>query len=160
MTVTIAQINTAAKTVDALNSTNFQTMSVKEMAEWFGINRFADRKAAEKRCTAKLNEMIDAALTELDALEAAFAAQSATTEEKAPKARRSAAEGIAASWNDPEVAAKRMTRNSVVANGEEFKSVRAAFYALGLPDNKHIAFRMKLKAEGHAEINGIKFVIA
>lgn len=65
------------------------------------------------------------------------------------KERKSNAEGIAASWNNPDVYAARLKRDGVLVewNGKsgEFKSVRAAFAALGLPDSKHIRFRMKLK---------------
>lgn len=70
---------------------------------------------------------------------------------------------IAASWNEPGVKEKRMTRNGVLVtvNGKtgDFKSVRAAFAELGLPDSKHIRFRMLVKKEGVAifEHNGIKY---
>lgn len=66
-----------------------------------------------------------------------------------PSHRRSNSEGIAKSWDNKEVAQKRLTRNGVIVEGVgEFKSVRAAFAALGLPDSKHIRFRMKLKEAG------------
>lgn len=66
-----------------------------------------------------------------------------------PSHRRSNSEGIAKSWDNKEVAQKRLTRNAVMVEGVgEFKSVRAAFAALGLPDSKHIRFRMKLKEAG------------
>lgn len=66
-----------------------------------------------------------------------------------PSHRRSNSEGIAKSWDNKEVAQKRLTRNGVMVEGVgEFKSVRAAFAALGLPDSKHIRFRMKLKEAG------------
>lgn len=70
---------------------------------------------------------------------------------------------IAQSWQDPAVAQARMTRHGVfvTVNGktEGFKSVRAAFGVLGLPDSKHIRFRMLVKAEGAAifEWNGQKY---
>lgn len=64
--------------------------------------------------------------------------------------RKSNAAAIAKSWRNPDVYNARLTRNGVVVevNGKkgEFKSVRAAFAELGLPDSKHIRFRMKLKA--------------
>lgn len=70
---------------------------------------------------------------------------------------RSNREGVRASWNDPEVREARQTRDSVVVTlGEDpettssYKSTRAAFRALGLPDSKHIRFRMKLKEDGKA----------
>lgn len=63
-------------------------------------------------------------------------------------------QAIAASWTDPEIAAKRMTRHhiTVTVNGKsaDYKSVAAAFGALGLPMSKHIRFRMKVKSEGAA----------
>lgn len=66
-----------------------------------------------------------------------------------PSHRRSNSEGIAKSWDNKEVAQKRLTRNAVMVEGVgEFKSVRVAFVALGLPDSKHIRFRMKLKEAG------------
>ncbi|HAV8042324.1 TPA: hypothetical protein JLA97_003937 [Escherichia coli] len=66
-----------------------------------------------------------------------------------PSHRRSNSEGIAKSWDNKEVAQKRLTRNGVMVEGVgEFKSVRVAFGALGLPDSKHIRFRMKLKEAG------------
>lgn len=66
-----------------------------------------------------------------------------------PSHRRSNSEGIAKSWDNKEVAQKRLTRNGVMVEGiGEFKSVRVAFAALGLPDSKHIRFRMKLKEAG------------
>lgn len=66
-----------------------------------------------------------------------------------PSHRRSNSEGIAKSWDNKEVAQKRLTRNGVMVEGVgEFKSVRVAFVALGLPDSKHIRFRMKLKEAG------------
>lgn len=66
-----------------------------------------------------------------------------------PSHRRSNSEGIAKSWDNKEVAQKRLTRNAVMVEGVgEFKSVRVAFAALGLPDSKHIRFRMKLKEAG------------
>lgn len=70
---------------------------------------------------------------------------------------------IAASWADPVVAQKRMTRHgvTVTCNGSsaEYKSVRAAFGTLGLPDSKHIRFRMLVKEHGSAvfEYNGEKY---
>jgi len=74
-----------------------------------------------------------------------------------PKTDRSNA--IAKSWQDPITAARRAERNGVKVAGEEYRSVRAAFLTLGLPDTKHIAFRAKLKAAGKAtfEHEGNKF---
>lgn len=64
-----------------------------------------------------------------------------------PKER---AESVSATWEDDAVRQARSTRDSVFAGlvgGElvEFKSVRVAFAALGLPDAKHVRFRGQLK---------------
>lgn len=65
---------------------------------------------------------------------------------------RSAA--TAKTWDDNEVRLKRQTRHSctVTINGitTEHRSVRAGFEAYGLPDGKHIPFRIKAKNEGVA----------
>lgn len=55
---------------------------------------------------------------------------------------------IAETWRDPKVKAKRSERHAVRVNGQEYRSVRAAFVALDLPLEKHIKFRMRLKHEG------------
>ncbi|WVW37765.1 hypothetical protein Gekk315_00053 [Aeromonas phage Gekk3-15] len=139
------QINEKAKEIAALKALDFTAMSTKEMAQWFGINRFADRKSAERRCGAKLADMLAVAEEELLVLESRLAAASKSKLKSKPV--RTASEGIAESWKNVEVFNKRTTRNGVIVNGQEYKSVRAAFYALGLPENKHIAFRMALKEE-------------
>lgn len=69
------------------------------------------------------------------------------------------AESIAESWKDPNVAAKRAQRTAVRVDGVEYRSVRAAFIALGLPLSKHIRFRMALKAAGKAEFEGRVFEV-
>lgn len=130
-----------AKTSELLESYN-------KMAEALGekvCHRFSDRETAERRVIAILSRYSDAFQEAIS--------------ESVEEEKRTAAEGIAASWKNPEVAARRLTRHTVVCNGQEFKSVRAAFKAFGLNDKKHIAFRMKLKAAGN-EIyreNGVHF---
>ena len=112
------------------------------------VKKFADRKTAERR----VKEVLESALADLRALEA--------VEPEAPEAepvKRSLSESIAASWTNPEVATKRLTRHAVVARvggkALEFGSLRKAFAALKLPDSKHIAFRQVLKAKGKATFN-------
>lgn len=65
-----------------------------------------------------------------------------------------------ASWSKPEVAAARATRDKVMVDGVEYKSVAAAFRALNLPMSKHIAVRLDVKRNGKAEFEGRKFRIA
>ncbi len=56
---------------------------------------------------------------------------------------------IAATWKNPEIAAKRAERTAVAVEGHgRFKSTAAAFLALKLPMSGHGRFRAALKAEG------------
>lgn len=122
---TIVNIS-AATTAELVSFYNANCEKVGKVA----VKRFADRKTAEKRVAALMAEL---------PVEA--------------KSSRTAAEGIAESWKNPEVAAKRMTRNGCMVNGTEFKSVWAAFQALNLGNsNACIKFRGQLKAEGSKTI--------
>lgn len=81
-------------------------------------------------------------------------------ERKPVSAKRSLA--IMESWNDLAVHTKRRQRSAVrVKNAEgevaEFRSVKHAFLALGLPLSKHIRFRMDLKAAGKLEAFGMEW---
>ena len=72
--------------------------------------------------------------------------------------------GIARSWNDPKVKAKRSTRHRVrVSNGKgdptEYRSVKQAFDELGLPIKEHIHFRMQLKEAGQLEEYGFTWTL-
>jgi hypothetical protein len=67
------------------------------------------------------------------------------------------AEGVARSWQDADVRARRSARHSVIVNGEQYRSVRAAFKALNLPLKEHIAFRMLLKEQGKMNEYGYKW---
>ena len=55
-------------------------------------------------------------------------------------------EAIAKSWKNPKTRGKRSNRYPVRVNGKEYKSVPAAFEALGLPKSKRIRFRGELVA--------------
>ena len=118
---TIANISTAT-TAELVSFYNDNCEKVGKAA----VKRFADRKTAEKRVAALMAEL------------------------PAPvAAKRTAAEGIAASWKNPEVATKRLTRNGCMVNCVEFKSVWEAFQAMNLGNsNAAIKFRMALKAAG------------
>lgn len=159
-----------------LNNIDFEAMSVTEMAKWFGVKKFADKKTAVKRCEAYREERILEIKAEIEFIkngEQGGDDQEAAEKSKGESAVKSAGEsagksagkkaavskkgenignaansaGVAASWLDPSVAAKRATRNGVTVNGAEYRSVLAAFTELGLPINKHIVFRGKLKVE-------------
>ena len=67
-------------------------------------------------------------------------------------------EGVRKSWEDPVVRERRRQRHgvSVLRNGTpvgEYSSLYQAFKALGLPENKHIPFRNKLKLAGALTYN-------
>lgn len=51
-------------------------------------------------------------------------------------------------WQDPDVREARCERSAVSVDGEDYKSVRAAFLSLNLPMGKHIKFRGELKEAG------------
>jgi len=59
---------------------------------------------------------------------------------------------ISESWNNAEIAAKRARRDNVEVNGVQYRSVAQAFQKLNLPMEKHIQFRMELKASGASSI--------
>lgn len=51
-------------------------------------------------------------------------------------------------WADKGVAQARAVRSKVRVGGVQYRSTFAAFQALGLPESRHIAFRMELKTAG------------
>ena len=67
------------------------------------------------------------------------------------KVHRKRAKGTKQSWDNHDVAEARKTRDHVIVDGEEYRSVRAAFLALKLPLGEHIRFRMQLKAAKKAK---------
>lgn len=71
-----------------------------------------------------------------------------------PELSKARANGVAESWKNPEVAAKRAQRNAVEVDGVQYRSVRAAYLALELPLKEHIQFRMLLKENGQLENYG------
>ncbi len=79
---------------------------------------------------------------------------------KAPASSASRSLGVSVSWANPEVAAARKARHSVLVDGKvEYRSVLQAFQKLGLPIKEHIRFRMELKAEGNLNAYGRKWEV-
>lgn len=119
-----------------------------ERFEMKPVKKFADRGAAETRV-------------------ADLAARITAASEAPPKAKASKPAGepadlsaaVAATWADPAVREARTARHAVQVGKEVYGSVRKAFAALGLPDNKHVAFRGKLVKEGSGEFEGHKFKV-
>ncbi len=133
-------------------------LSSKELVDAYNamsgsqIKKFRDRKTAVART-------FEAALEQMGKLDDPNPRRRATD--------RSASEAIAASWQDPQVRQKRSARHHVRVlwkekgskRVDEFRSVRQAFQELQLPLNKHIKFRVQLKAEGKKEFEGFQFAI-
>jgi len=71
------------------------------------------------------------------------------------------AAATAQSWADESIRAARTARHHVVADGVEYRSVKAAFEALRLPMSKHVKFRAALKnaASGELVIDDHKFTL-
>lgn len=67
--------------------------------------------------------------------------------------------GIAKSWENPEVAAKRVQRSAVEVDGVYYGSVKKAYIDLDLDLKDHIQFRMLLKENGKAKVEGRKWKI-
>jgi hypothetical protein len=136
---------------------NISTASAAELVAFFNANceragmkpvkKFADRKTAERR------------------VDAMIAALPAAKIDKDEKPSGSISEGVKASWSNPEVKAARSERTNIFAGraGQEmqyFRSVREAFRFFGLPDSKHIKFRMAFKAGTQDAFEGVTFAQA
>ena len=67
------------------------------------------------------------------------------------------AQSVQASWQDSAVRHARTQHHKVSVGGQEYNSVHAAFVALGLPLNRHQAFRKELKANGQATFGAHTF---
>ena len=134
------------------------------------IKKFQDRATAEARVAALIEEVNAESRPKAKPAQAQPVAQETTPAPaaSAPKAastptgepHSSAAAAIARSWLNSEVAAKRKQRSAVMVDGVEYNSVRAAYLALGLPLNDHIAVRMHLKEAGKpVTMDGREWVI-
>ncbi|QDH49598.1 hypothetical protein KYLE_4 [Pantoea phage Kyle] len=157
-------------TIDVATASTKELVEFYNLHSEKPVKKFADRATAEKRVTALVNALAweddnvrpvvvhsprpvkaEEPAPDYDAMtdeEFEAKVKSELVEEKTSE-RKSNSEGIKASWGNEKVFEARMTRNGVIVKWgdkeEEFKSVRAAFTALNLPDSKHIRFRMKLK---------------
>lgn len=169
----------------------FEEMTMSEMIAWYNSNttnvvkKFADRKTAERRCTAlKMslavkNYELDFDMDVVEEEPASKVKQQAIkigkisapmhkntksaeaiNEKKAQVVgHRTLSEAIRESWKDSTTAVKRSARNKVEVDGQEYPSVRQAFIDLNLPLEKHIKFRMELKAAGKLKAFDHKWVI-
>lgn len=76
-----------------------------------------------------------------------------------PDVRAKISAGVTVSWDDPEVRAARMVRHHVTVDGVAYDSVAAAFKVLGIPTNKVVRFRAKLRDSGEQTFEGRKWAI-
>lgn len=139
---------------------NIDDMTIKEMVAEYNaltgksIKKFASRAAGEKQLAKARKAMKDGLKASPEVIEKV---------KKMPKVnvgKRSIAEGVADTWTDPHVAAKRSERHGVIVNGTtQYRSVRAAFLDLGLPMKDHIKFRINLKAKGKLTYDKYDFAI-
>jgi hypothetical protein len=108
-----------------------------------------------------------------EAFDASEAEAEAKAEAEKPKAekpkngdKKTLSEAIADTWKRPDVRAKRLTKDTVEVTVEGatvgFSSVWKAFESFGLPAEKHIRFRGKLK-QSRAEVfehDGVRYEFA
>lgn len=146
-------------TIEITSTVDITNAQTAELVEWYNenvdgpqIKKFSDRATAERRVTM-LWEAIQG--------EPKKPAKGKGKKPAEPTEERGAA--IAASWQDPAVAAKRKQRSAVHVTGkgidQQFSSVGKAFRELDLPSKKDIRFRMKLKEAGELEEFGYKWKI-
>lgn len=131
-------------------STDLSTVATKDLVAFHNehaespVKKFATRAKAEERVAALLAEMKPKK-------------RGKKKDKPATDVDRSAA--IASSWADPSVRAARTARHPVKVKGIVYRSVRAAFAELGLPDNQHQKFRKELVEKGRATFDGHIFTI-
>ena len=128
------------------------------------IKKFANRTIAEFRVRQLIEEM--KAVAELDLLEHEMTdtIEELKTDEVVDEPQTDdydpaddvvdplkRSKGIAASWLNPETAAKRKQRHGCRVDGVEYRSVPAAFDALGLPGKHMQMVRAQLKEHGVLE---------
>lgn len=121
------------------------------------IKKFSSRAAGEKQVEALLakSHHTDTAAKAVKGTKTVAAPKAAKAEkvprvkkEKVAKVPADRSESIRRSWSNKDTHDARSARHNVTVNGEEYRSVSAAFTALKLPMGQHIKFRMELKAEG------------
>lgn len=110
------------------------------------VKKFSDRATAIKRVVALMKQ--NASSGKKRPAEPAQAPAIPKVAADGSSRRHVLSEKQRVSWLDPEVREARCERSAVSVDGEDFKSVRAAFLELGLPMGKHIKFRGELKEQG------------
>jgi len=123
----------------------------------FSTRAVGERMVAEARVKSGLIDKVSPSIPEIK--------PGTPIEAPLPKKLSNRSDAIARTWTVKAVADKRAKRDGVTVDSHFYKSVLAAFKFLGLPQEKHIKFRMELKATGEAvwkdekNPNGLKFKI-
>jgi uncharacterized protein with von Willebrand factor type A (vWA) domain len=124
-------------TIDIKTATTAQLIAFYNAAAESPVKKFQDRATAERRVAALIEQL----------------------GWNVPKTSSRRSDGVAASWNDAQIAAKRSQRANVEVNGVLYRSVRHAFVELGFPLKEHIEFRMLLKQHGQLDNYGMTWKI-
>lgn len=152
---------------------NVKEAATKELVEFYNehadkpVKKFSDRKTAERRVSELLEELEGHKVVVIgpedfdDDFPSEYDAPTSVPMKprKGKTTSLTRSEAIAKSWTVPETAEKRSQRSAVEVDGQVYRSVRAAFEALGLPMKHHIPFRMDLKAAGTSTDFGHKWKI-
>ena len=62
-------------------------------------------------------------------------------------------------WDKPECVSKRIRKHRCAVDGQEFRSLHAAFKALKLDDTRVRLLRQELKRTGRLEFSGYSFTL-
>jgi hypothetical protein len=133
--------------VSEVPNVTLETIEQFEKDELFAFYN-ANTKRKLKRIFPDLATAVAKTTKLLEAM-AASPAVELTEEQKEARAAEIAAKraaGTSATWQDPEVRAKRTQRHGVEVDGVYYKSVGDAYLQLGLPMSKCIAHRIELKS--------------
>lgn len=134
-----------------------------ELIAWYNehsdkpVTKFADRRTAEARVLKLLHSL--RTTVEIDHLPQNKPEPKAKKPVNSNDIHQTLHDAQVASWKIPEVRTARCERSAVDVDGETYRSVRAAFEALGLPIHKHISFRMELKESGKLHAFGHEWEI-
>lgn len=142
-------------------SINVSTATSAELLAFYNahapkaIRKFADRKTAEHRVSALIPDAPKKAVKQPKA------ASKPKAQAVAPATHATRSAAIAQSWQDPATKAARSARYAVTTGGTVYKSLPAAFVALGLPlTNAVIRARAQLRDAGTLTTQGHTFKLA
>ena len=146
--------------------------AVDNAADGFRFPKASDFTAIAVVSASEAEAEAEAEADTTEAFDASEAEAEAKAEAEKPKAekkngdKKTLSEAIADTWKRPDVRAKRLTKDTVEVTVEGatvgFSSVWKAFESFGLPAEKHIRFRGKLK-QSRAEVfehDGVRYEFA